>query len=159
MRSKNGWVLLIMLLSGIVLGGFIGMLTANVSGLSWLNYGQSFGLENPIVLDLGLLILTFGLTIHISIGQHPGRGDRDYYIPEAVKHRFQKMVVLSLSAAWRAERNEYEYNNHERLYKEERPYEKCVKAGAAALSDAELLAVVMRTGTRGKMPVSWREGS
>ena len=67
MRSKNGWALLIMLLSGIVLGGFIGMLTANVSGLSWLNYGQSFGLENPIVLDLGLLILTFGLTIHISI--------------------------------------------------------------------------------------------
>ena len=67
MRSKNGWVLLIMLLSGIVLGGFIGMLTANVSGLSWLNYGQSFGLENPIVLDLGLLILTFGLSIHISI--------------------------------------------------------------------------------------------
>ena len=67
MRSKNGWVLLIMLLYGIVLGGFIGMLTANVSGLSWLNYGQSFGLENPIVLDLGLLILTFGLTIHISI--------------------------------------------------------------------------------------------
>ncbi len=60
-------MLLIMLLSGIVLGGFIGMLTANVSGLSWLNYGQSFGLENPIVLDLGLLILTFGLTIHISI--------------------------------------------------------------------------------------------
>ena len=67
MRSKNGWVLLIMLLSGIVLGGFIGMLTANVSCLSRLNYGQSFGLENPIVLDLGLLILTFGLTIHISI--------------------------------------------------------------------------------------------
>ncbi|MCI8994998.1 MAG: DUF4321 domain-containing protein [Lachnospiraceae bacterium] len=67
MKSKNGWVLLVMLLSGIVLGGFIGMLTANVSGLSWLNYGQSFGLENPIVLDLGLLVLTFGLSIHISI--------------------------------------------------------------------------------------------
>ena len=67
MRSKNGWVLLIMLLSGIVLGGFIGMLTANVSGLAWLNYGQNFGLENPIVLDLGLMVLTFGLTIQISI--------------------------------------------------------------------------------------------
>ena len=65
MKSKNGWVLLIMLLSGIVLGGFIGMLTANVSGLSWLNYGQSFGLESPVVLDLGLLVLTFGLTIQI----------------------------------------------------------------------------------------------
>ena len=69
MKSKNGWVLLIMLLSGIVLGGFIGMLTASVSGLGWLNYGQSFGLESPVVLDLGLLVLTFGLTIQISIAR------------------------------------------------------------------------------------------
>ena len=67
MRSKNGWVLLIMLLSGIVLGGFIGMLTANVSGLSWLNYGQSFGFASPIVLDLGILVITFGLSIKITI--------------------------------------------------------------------------------------------
>ena len=67
MKAKNGWVLLVMLLSGIVLGGFIGMLTVNVSGLSWLNYGQTFGLQSPLVLDLGLLVLTFGLTIHISI--------------------------------------------------------------------------------------------
>ncbi len=67
MRSKNGWVLLVMVLSGVVLGGFLGMLTENVSGLTWLNYGQSFGLETPLVLDLGLLVLTFGLTIHISI--------------------------------------------------------------------------------------------
>ena len=36
------------------------------------------------------------------------------------------------------------------LYKEERPYEKCVKYGAGALSDGELLAVVMRTGTLGE---------
>ena len=67
MKSKNGWVLLIMLLSGIVLGGFIGMRTANISALHWLSYGQNFGLESPVVLDLGLLVLTFGLTIHISI--------------------------------------------------------------------------------------------
>ena len=39
----------LLILAGIVLGGFIGSLTANVSGLDWLNYGQSFGLENPIV--------------------------------------------------------------------------------------------------------------
>ena len=67
MKSKSGWVLLVMLLSGIVLGGFLGMLTTNVTGLSWLNYGESFGLESPIVMDLGLLVLTFGLRIHISI--------------------------------------------------------------------------------------------
>ena len=67
MRSKNGWVLLVMVLSGIVLGGFLGMLTEQESGLNWLNYGQAFGLETPVVLDLGLLVLTFGLTIRISI--------------------------------------------------------------------------------------------
>ena len=35
------------------------------------------------------------------------------------------------------------------IYKEERPYEKCLKHGAAALSDTELLAVLLRTGVKG----------
>lgn len=36
------------------------------------------------------------------------------------------------------------------LYKEERPYEKCERFGAANLTDTELLAVLLRTGTRGE---------
>lgn len=32
----------------------------------------------------------------------------------------------------------------------ERPYEKCEKYGASSLSDAELLAVILRTGSRGE---------
>lgn len=32
----------------------------------------------------------------------------------------------------------------------EKPYEKCLKSGAQGLSDAELLAVILRTGTRQK---------
>jgi DNA repair protein RadC len=32
---------------------------------------------------------------------------------------------------------------------EQRPYEKCYREGAAALSDSELLAVILRTGTSG----------
>lgn len=39
------------------------------------------------------------------------------------------------------------------LPENERPYEKCEKYGAAALSDAELLAVVIRTGTKHKRSV------
>lgn len=65
--AKNGWTLLLLVLAGVVLGGFIGSLAANVPGLGWLNYGDSFGLENPIVLSLGLMVLTFGLTIKITI--------------------------------------------------------------------------------------------
>lgn len=65
--GKNNWGLFLLLLAGIVLGGFIGNLTAGVPGLSWLNYGQSFGFANPIVLDLGILVITFGLSINITI--------------------------------------------------------------------------------------------
>ena len=56
-----------MLLSGIVLGGFIGSLASSVPFLSWLNFGQSFGLNDPLVLDLGVLIITFGLSIKITL--------------------------------------------------------------------------------------------
>lgn len=34
--------------------------------------------------------------------------------------------------------------------KEERPYEKCLSGGAESLSDAELLAVILRTGAKGE---------
>lgn len=34
--------------------------------------------------------------------------------------------------------------------KEERPYEKCLAGGAEVLSDAELLAVILRTGAKGE---------
>lgn len=65
--SKNSWALFLLILAGIVLGGFIGMLTEGVPALSWLSYGQSFGLEEPLVLNLGILVLTFSLTIKITI--------------------------------------------------------------------------------------------
>ena len=66
-RGKNSWALFLLLLTGIVLGGFIGMLSEGVSALGWLSYGQSFGLDKPIILNLGLLVITFGLSIKITI--------------------------------------------------------------------------------------------
>ena len=56
-----------MILCGIVLGGFIGMLAEGVPALSWLSYGQSFGLDEPIILNLGILVITFGLSIKITM--------------------------------------------------------------------------------------------
>ena len=67
MRYKNFWILLIMLLTGIELGGFIGQLAEGVSWLSWLNFGQSFGLDSPLVINFGILVITFGLTIKITM--------------------------------------------------------------------------------------------
>ena len=60
--SKNAWALFLLILAGVVLGGFIGTLA-----LSWLSYGQSFGIDEPIVLDLGVLVITFGLSIKITM--------------------------------------------------------------------------------------------
>lgn len=66
--GKNAWALFLLILAGVVLGSFISHLTAGVSGLSWLNFGQSFGFSEPITLNLGVLVLTFGLTIKFTIG-------------------------------------------------------------------------------------------
>ena len=71
-RSKNGWGLLLMLLAGIVLGGFIGMLAQDIPGLGWLSYDQTFGLQQPVILDLGILVLTLGLSVNISIASIVG---------------------------------------------------------------------------------------
>lgn len=64
---KNNWILIVILLCGIVLGGYLGTLASNVGFLSWLSYGQTFGLTSPVVLDLGIFVLTFALTIKINI--------------------------------------------------------------------------------------------
>lgn len=60
---KNNWACFLLILAGIVIGGFIGSLFPS----TWLNYGQSFGLSAPLVLDLGILSVTFGLSIRITI--------------------------------------------------------------------------------------------
>ena len=67
MGNRNLWILLLLLLTGIVLGGFLGSLAEGVSWLSWLNFGQSFGLDEPLVLNLGVLVITFGLSIKITM--------------------------------------------------------------------------------------------
>lgn len=61
--KRVNWVLVILVLIGFVIGRFIGTYFDG----SFLNYGQSFGLSSPIELDLGFIILTFGLKIQITI--------------------------------------------------------------------------------------------
>lgn len=72
LSGKNSWALLLLVLSGIVIGGFLGYLARDISWLSWLNYGQEFGIgsssgSSAFVLNLGVLVVTFGLTIKITI--------------------------------------------------------------------------------------------
>ena len=66
--GKNNWALFLLLLAGIVLGSFIAQATANISFLSWMNFGKNFGLTQPLTLDLGVLFINFALKIKITIG-------------------------------------------------------------------------------------------
>ena len=66
-KEKNVWILLVFILSGIVVGGLLGELASQVDWLWWLSYGESFGLSQPLTLDLSVIQLTFGLTFKINI--------------------------------------------------------------------------------------------
>ncbi len=61
--KRVNWVFVVLVLIGFVIGRFIG---TYFSG-SFLNYGHTFGLSNPLVLYLGVIVLTFGLQIQITI--------------------------------------------------------------------------------------------
>ena len=64
---KKSLVLLFFLCAGIVFGSLVAKLSANVSGLSWLTYGLSFGITSPLVIDLAIVTFTFGATFDLNI--------------------------------------------------------------------------------------------
>jgi len=66
-REKSGWILLLFLLSGLVIGGLLGELATKVDWLWWLSFGEEFGLQEPIKLDLKVMTITFGLMIKINV--------------------------------------------------------------------------------------------
>ena len=66
-KEKNIWVLLIFMLSGLVIGRLLGELASKVDWLWWLSYSQTFGLDNPIVLDLSVVKITFALMFKINV--------------------------------------------------------------------------------------------
>ena len=96
MKSKSSWALLLLLLSGIVLGGFIGEMTAKVPGLSWLNFGESFGLNDPLILNLGILVITFGLSIRITMASIIG-----VIIAILIYHFLSEKGTSAVSCTWR----------------------------------------------------------
>ncbi len=68
-RDNNVWVLILLLLSGIVLGGLIGEMASNIPALSFLDYGKSFGFgaQAPLILDLSVMKITFGVSFHLTV--------------------------------------------------------------------------------------------
>ena len=64
--EKNIWILLIFL-SGIVIGGLLGEFATKIDWLWWLSYGETFGLTDPLTLDLSILKISFALSFKINV--------------------------------------------------------------------------------------------
>ena len=66
-KDKNIWILILFILSGLVVGGLLGELAKSIDWLWWLSFGQEFGLESPLVLNLSIVTITFALMLRINI--------------------------------------------------------------------------------------------
>lgn len=71
-RDKGKWLIVIFILSGLVIGGLLGEVAQNVDFLRWLSYGQTFGFNEPFVLNLNVITLTFALSLKINIASIVG---------------------------------------------------------------------------------------
>lgn len=66
-REKNMWILLLFICAGLVIGGLLGQIAAQVDWLNWLSYGQSFGIAEPFTIDLNVIKITLGFIMNINI--------------------------------------------------------------------------------------------
>ena len=57
-KDRGRIVSILFVLAGLVIGGLIGDLASNVSWLNWLSFGEEFGLKDPILLDLNVMVIT-----------------------------------------------------------------------------------------------------
>ena len=73
-RDKNAWIVILFIFAGLVIGGLLGQVASQVDWLSWLAYGQTFGIQDPFVLDMNVLSLTFAFSININIASIIGLG-------------------------------------------------------------------------------------
>ena len=126
--KRVNWTLVVLVLIGFVIGRFIGTYFDG----SFLNYGQTFGLSSPIELNLGFIILTFGLKFQITIASVLGVIIRKHIYAGSEK-------VLDRSAYMKREKETIVPN---------KPYEKFLAYGPEHLTESELLAIILRTGTK-----------
>jgi len=69
MKAKNSFMFLLVILTGAIVGSLIAQLVSGIPFLSWLAYGDAFGISvnEPLTLDLAVLQLKFGCVFKINL--------------------------------------------------------------------------------------------
>lgn len=65
--KKENVIFLLIIISGLIIGSYLGSIAVVIPWLNWLNYGKTIGLTQPFVLDLGFIYLQFALHISFTI--------------------------------------------------------------------------------------------
>mgnify|MGYP002539496980 CR=1 FL=1 len=64
---RSFWVTLLLVCAGVVVGSLVAEVTAATPVLKYLSYGLDFGTASPVTVDLHVLVVTFGITVKITI--------------------------------------------------------------------------------------------
>ncbi len=65
-NGRSAGSLILILLAGLVIGGFIGHYLSTVQYMGWIGYGKDFGIET-MKLELGIISLSFGIMLRINV--------------------------------------------------------------------------------------------
>ena len=64
---RSFWITLLLVCAGVVVGSLVAEVTAGTPVLKYLSYGLDFGTAAPVTVDLHVLIVTFGITVKITV--------------------------------------------------------------------------------------------
>ena len=64
---RSFWVTLLLVCAGVVVGSLVAEVTAGTPVLKYLSYGLDFGTAAPVTVDLHVLVVTFGITVKITV--------------------------------------------------------------------------------------------
>lgn len=66
-KFGNFWILLLCILSGLTVGYFVGNLCDHIYFLKWMSYTGTFGLDQPIQMNLGVLWFSIQVKFNITL--------------------------------------------------------------------------------------------
>ncbi len=65
--SKSNIIFVLTVISGLIIGCFIGDIVKDIKYLNWLSYGKTIGLTSPLSINLEIISIQFSFTINFTL--------------------------------------------------------------------------------------------